>query len=140
MTEVSHPANRSMPPNTVIPVLAYPDVGAAVTWLCDRFGFSLRWKVGDHRAQISLGDGTVVIIGGGGPPSGDSIMIRIGDLDDHHDRLAAQGVEVTEPQDFPYGERQCTAVDLAGRRWTFSQTIADSDPQSWGAEVGPALG
>jgi hypothetical protein len=28
------PMNRSMPPSTVIRVLAYPDVGKAVGWLC----------------------------------------------------------------------------------------------------------
>jgi uncharacterized glyoxalase superfamily protein PhnB len=35
-------ANRSMPPCTVIPELAYPDVGQAIEWLCDAFGFTLR--------------------------------------------------------------------------------------------------
>jgi len=38
---------------------------------------------------------------------------------------------IRPPTDFPYGERQYTAEDLAGRRWTFSQSIADVDPQEW---------
>jgi hypothetical protein len=32
-------ANRSMPPGTLIPELVYPDLAAAVAWLCSRFGF-----------------------------------------------------------------------------------------------------
>jgi len=37
------------------------------------------------------------------------------------------------PTDYPYGERQYSAEDLGGHRWTFSQSIADVDPASWGA-------
>jgi hypothetical protein len=33
---------------------------------------------------------------------------------------------------YPYGERQYTAEDLAGHRWTFTQAIADVAPEDWG--------
>ncbi len=39
---------------------------------------------------------------------------------------------MTEPTDFPYGERQYTAEDPAGHQWTFSQTLADVAPEEWG--------
>jgi len=39
------------------------------------------------------------------------------------------------PADYPYGERQYTAEDLAGHRWTFSQTIADVAPEEWGGRA-----
>lgn len=54
-------ANRSMPRSTVIPQLAYRDVGAAAKWLCDAFGFTLRIGMGNHRAQLNVGDGAVVL-------------------------------------------------------------------------------
>jgi hypothetical protein len=38
---------------------------------------------------------------------------------------------VSSPADYPYGERQYTAEDLAGR-WTFTQAIADLAPEGWG--------
>lgn len=38
------------------------------------------------------------------------------------------------PTDYPYGERQYEVEDLAGHRWTFSQTIADVAPEEWGGE------
>jgi uncharacterized glyoxalase superfamily protein PhnB len=44
-------ANRSMPRSTVIPVLAYKDVVEAVEWLCETFGFTERWRAGNHRAE-----------------------------------------------------------------------------------------
>ena len=50
-----------MPTSTVIPVLVYEDVDEAVEWLCDTFGFQERWRVGNHRAQLTVGDGAVVV-------------------------------------------------------------------------------
>src|SRR5579863_2373124 len=54
-------SNRSIPRATVIPVLAYPDVNQAAAWLCDAFGFSVRLRVGDHRVQLNVGDGAVIV-------------------------------------------------------------------------------
>ena len=34
-----------MAPCTVIPQLVYDDVTEAIAWLCDRFGFTERWRV-----------------------------------------------------------------------------------------------
>ena len=59
-------ANRSIPRCTVIPELAYPDVGNAVTWLCDAFGFTLRPRIANHRAQLNVSDGAVVVKEGPG--------------------------------------------------------------------------
>jgi len=54
-------ANRSIPTCTVIPEIAYPDVAEAITWLCDTFGFTLRVRIANHRAQLNVGDGAVVV-------------------------------------------------------------------------------
>ena len=40
-----------------------------------------------------------------------------------------------EPIDFEYGERQYTADDPAGHQWTFSETLADVDPETWGGTL-----
>jgi len=50
-----------MPASTVIPVLGYDDVGVAIEWLCRAFGFSERWRAGEHRAQLAVGDGAVAV-------------------------------------------------------------------------------
>jgi uncharacterized glyoxalase superfamily protein PhnB len=50
-------SNRSMPRSTVLPELAYPDIGEAIKRLCEAFGFTLRIRMGDHRAQLNVGDG-----------------------------------------------------------------------------------
>jgi len=47
--------NRSVPDATVVPVLIYPDVRAAVAWLTEAFGFVERVRIGEnHRAQLRL--------------------------------------------------------------------------------------
>lgn len=128
--------NRSMPPCTVIPVLAYQDVGEAVDWLCETFGFMERWRAGNHRAQLSVGDGAVVLTEqrvGKGFEASDSVMVRIEDANRHHEHARQRGARIlAPPTGYPYGERQYTAEDLAGRRWTFSQSIADVAPEEWG--------
>ena len=54
--------NRSIPSATVIPVLVYPDVRAAVAWLGAAFGFEERVRIGeDHRSQLRFGDGAVIV-------------------------------------------------------------------------------
>jgi uncharacterized glyoxalase superfamily protein PhnB len=129
-----------MPASTVIPVLAYPSVPEAVVWLSAAFGFSLRLGIGDHRAQLNAGDGAIVITGGAAadePRGRDSIMIRVDDVRAHCARAEAHGATIAmAPADFPYGERQYTAIDFSGRAWTFSQSIADVDPRDWGGVAG----
>jgi uncharacterized glyoxalase superfamily protein PhnB len=138
--------NRSIPRCTVIPELAYPDVGEAIAWLCDAFGFTLRIRIGNHRAQLNVGDGAVVLTewpgsnGSDGPPNVDvahSMLVRVEDVHDHHERAKAHGATILRPPaDYPYGERQYTAEDFAGHRWSFSQSIADVAPEDWGGTSG----
>jgi len=136
--------NRSIPSATVIPVLIYPDVREAVSWLGEAFGFVERVRIGeDHRSQLSFGDGAVII---GDirkerrpPRAGEvthSVMVRVDDVDAHCERARAHGARVLmEPTDFEYGERQYAAEDPAGHHWTFSETIADVAPEAWGGTL-----
>jgi uncharacterized glyoxalase superfamily protein PhnB len=122
-----------MPASTVIPVLGYEDVAAAIEWLCDTFGFTERWRAGSHRAQLAVGDGAVAITERRGEGRPAEVMVRIDDVDGHHERARQGGARIVqEPADYPYGERQYTAVDLGGHHWTFSETIADVAPEEWG--------
>jgi uncharacterized glyoxalase superfamily protein PhnB len=138
--------NRSIPSATVIPVLVYPDVRAAVAWLADAFGFEERVRIGeDHRAQLRFGDGAMIVADEGHerraprPDEGaHSVMVRVDDARAHCERARAHGARIRmEPTDFEYGERQYHAEDLAGHRWTFSETLTDVAPEEWG---GTAVG
>jgi uncharacterized glyoxalase superfamily protein PhnB len=126
-----------MPNTTVIPVLGYPDVNAAVAWLCEVFGFTERLRIGDHRAQLTFGTGAVVVAhrsAASAPHAAShSVMVRIADARAHFTRVQAAGARILQaPTDFPYGERQYTAEDPGGHIWTFSQSIRDVDPTTWG--------
>jgi uncharacterized glyoxalase superfamily protein PhnB len=137
-------SNRSIPAATVIPVLSYPDVREAVAWLAAAFGFTERVRIGeDHRAQLSVGDGAVIVADTGGkrrPPDHSaithSVIVRVADVQHRFDQANRQGaVKVLEPTEFPFGECQCTVQDPWGHQWTFSQTIADVAPEEWGGET-----
>ena len=135
--------SRSIDAATVIPVPIYPDVREAVAWLSAAFGFVERVRIGEnHRAQLRLGDGAVIV---GDvrddrrpPRPGEvthSVMVRVDDARAHCERARAHGARILlEPTDFDYGERQFTAQDPAGHRWTFSETLADIAPEQWGGE------
>lgn len=128
--------NRSVPAASVIPELAYPDVAAASAWLCEAFGFRERLRIGDHRAQLVFGDGAVIVTQGDGGSHGHAILVRVEDADLHHAQATRVGARVLRtPADFPYGERQYTAEDPGGHRWTFSQSIGDVDPATWGGRL-----
>ncbi|MEO8678766.1 MAG: VOC family protein [Vicinamibacterales bacterium] len=123
-----------MPSSDVIPVLAYRDVREAAAWLCRAFGFVERLRIFDHRIQLHAGSGHLVVTdGGGAAPGGYSTMVRVAGIDAHYARAKANGAKIiSEPDDYPFGERQYSAEDVAGHRWTFSQSIADVDPAVWG--------
>lgn len=130
--------NRSMPPGSVIPELPYADVPAAARWLCAAFGFVERLRIGAHRVQLRVGDGAVVVVEAGpdGVPAGSRVMVAVQDVDAHHQRALAAGARILgPPATHPYGERQYSVIDPAGHRWTFSQSVADADPASWGGEL-----
>ena len=134
-------SNRSMPSPIVIPVLIYPDVREAVAWLSAAFGFVERVRIGeDHRSQLSFGDGAVIIGDVRNerrpPRPGEvthSVMVRVDDVDAHCARARKHGAHVLmEPINFEDGERQYTAEDPAGHQWTFSETLEDVAPDTWG--------
>jgi len=134
--------NRSLPTATVIPVLVYPDVRAAVAWLTEAFGFEERVRIGDdHRSQMRVGEDGGVIVADvhsdqQAPQPGHVthlLKVRVADVDAAFERARSHGARVLqEPIEFEYGERECTLEDPAGHRWQLTQTIRDVAPEEWG--------
>ncbi len=131
-------SNRSVPQSVVLPEFAYPDIGEAINHLVEAFGFTLRLRIADHRAQLNVGEGAVILIETTRSVSlKSSVVVRVDDVDAHYECARRNGVHILrEPTDYPYGERQYTAEDFAGHQWTFSQSIADVDPRDWGGTPG----
>ncbi len=138
--------NRSAPRATVVPILVYEDVGKAIDWLCDAFGFRERLRAGApggsvSHAQLDIGEGTVMLGRQGAefrPPRPDEVsqyvVVHVEDVDKHFERVRPRGARILKsPADTPFGERQYTVEDPGGHRWTFSQSIADVAPEEWGA-------
>jgi len=134
--------NRSAPPATVTPVLIYPDVRAAVTWLESAFGFTERVRIGDgHRAQLRVGpDGAIVVADVRGAQVAPShgvvthlVKVRVPDVDASFARARDAGARVhEEPTTYEYGERSCVLEDVAGHRWELTQSVRDVEPEEWG--------
>src|ERR1700756_2865379 len=100
--------NRSVPPCPVIPVLQYPDPGAAAEWLSSAFGFTVRLRIANHRIQMRAGEGCFTIAEGNIPPNHSIIVqVRIEDALSHCERSRQAGAKILTPlTDHTYGERQ----------------------------------
>jgi uncharacterized glyoxalase superfamily protein PhnB len=128
-------SNRSIPRCTVIPELGYASVPEAADWLCKAFGFTVRLRIADHRVQLNVEDGAMVVteLRGRTVDRTHGIMVRVEDVNAHCERARRAGAQIlAEPTDYPYGERQYSAADLGGHVWKFTQSIADVEPESWG--------
>jgi uncharacterized glyoxalase superfamily protein PhnB len=138
--------NRSAPTATVVPILVYEDVGQAIEWLCGAFGFRERLRAAGAggavtHAQLLVGEGAVMLGRQGGefrPPRRDEVsqyvVVHVLDVEGHFERARQHGARIVKsPANMPFGERQYTAEDPGGHRWTFSQSIADVAPEEWGA-------
>jgi uncharacterized glyoxalase superfamily protein PhnB len=132
-------ANLSMPTCTIMPVLEYPDVPAALKWLTEAFGFELRLSIGAHRAQLQFGGGAIVVSQSSlsdAAPGRDSVIVRVEAIDAHIHRARQHAARIIRDlEDFPYGERQYACLDPAGHSWTFSETIANVAPEVWGGQL-----
>lgn len=125
--------NRSRPPGVIIPEIPYTDINGAADWLCRAFGFKKRLQIGNHRFQLTFGDSSVIAIEGYDSNPSCSIWVGVDNVDSCYEQAKAMGAEIIRaPADYPFGERQCSMKDIGGHRWTFSQTIADVDPSTWG--------
>ena len=129
-------------------MVSYEDVGAAVDWLGNAFGFresGERFSDGDGRvthAELSL-DGATVMLGWPGsdyrnpahhaeeceqaarwlatPFVVDGVQVEVVDVDAHEAQARAAGATIVrELEDLPFG-RLYSAADLEGHRWMFIQ-------------------
>jgi PhnB protein len=131
-----------------IPMISYEDVGAAIDWLGEAFGFresGERFTDGEGRvthAELDL-DGATVMLGWPGadyqsparhareceraarwldtPWVIDGVHVEIDDVDAHYERARTAGAKILrEPEDLPFG-RLYSAEDSEGHRWMFFQ-------------------
>ncbi|GEK22118.1 hypothetical protein CXY01_26380 [Cellulomonas xylanilytica] len=133
MTSLEPPAQQR------IMLLVYADVGAAHAWLVERFGLLPGELVrdGEGRAvhgEVHAGDGVIWL-----HPEQDayrlasprsvgattaSVAVLVDDVDAHHERSVAAGVEVRQqPVDQDYGYRVYSAYDVEGHLWSFMRSL-----------------
>jgi predicted enzyme related to lactoylglutathione lyase/uncharacterized glyoxalase superfamily protein PhnB len=142
--------NRSVPTNTVLPHVHYPDLPEAIGWLTRTFGFREHYRYGDpvSGAQVHLGDAWIMLKGSAtanATPSQlgygtQSLTVFVGDVDSHFAKTKAEGGRIVEElHETIYGERQYGVEDLAGHHWLFSQHATNRNPEEWGATVAEAI-
>jgi len=125
---------------TIFPILRYDDARAAIRWLCDAFGFTVRFTVpesGDfvRHAQLSLGT-NIIMLGSvrddeiRSPKSlgasTQAICVYVQDVDAHYAKARAAGATIAAPpKDTGFGSREYHARDPEGHPWTFGNYRPD---------------
>jgi PhnB protein len=125
---------------TIIPYLAYEDAPAALTFLCEAFGFEERFRMAmpDGRighAEVALGESVLFLaslwkeVGNMSPKDLPGVHCQlycsVEDVDQHFRRARDHGATViNEPADQGHGERTYRALDLEGHRWIFGSPMA----------------
>ena len=138
--------NRSLPTNTILHHVYYPDLAVAIEWLTQTFGFREHYRYGDplSGAQVHLGDAWIMLkqtpadrttpgqLGYGTQ----SLTVFVEDVDGHFAKTKAEGAKIVEElHETIYGERQYGGEDLAGHHWLFSCHARNLSPEEWGATV-----
>lgn len=132
----------------IVPYLYYEDAGPALEFMQKAFGFEIEYvfrSPTDDRvltAKVRTGSG-VILVGPGmeffgtravEDPEFVSSMtyVFVDDVDAHYARAKAAGAEIrAEPHVHVGGNKQYTASDPGGQRWTFAQPVEEEpDGQS----------
>lgn len=122
-----------------ITLLVYRDVAAAHAWLAESFGLAPGELTGDgdtaHHGELYVGDGVLwlhseheeMLLASPLSTQGRvtaSLAVQVDDVEAHHARVAASGVEIVYPPiNQPYGVREYSARDLEGHLWSFQQPL-----------------
>lgn len=132
------------------PYLYYADATEAVDWLTRVFGFTERLRYVDStgavfQATMLAGEAEIQVTGVGpeyweakgvSGPIGQLNVVYVDDVDAQYERVCAalgEGVDVSQPQDQPYGARVFTVPDVGGNSWTFWQQVSETVdlPTGW---------
>ena len=146
--------NRSVPTDTLLPHIVYPDVAEASAWLTKTFGFTEHYRYGEpggpvSGAQMHLGNAWIMlkrVRPGSATPAQlgygtQSLTVFVEDVDTHFQRAKSAGARIVEDlHETVYGERQYGVEDPAGHHWLFSRHARYLSPNEWGAVLSePAI-
>lgn len=124
----------------IVPYLYYEDAGPALDFMEEAFGFQIESSFRNPTdgkvltAKVRTGSG-VILVGPGMEVFGTRavpdpervsamIYVYVDDLDAHYARAKAAGARIwAEPNEHFGGNRQYTASDPGGHRWTFAVPI-----------------
>jgi len=129
----------------ITPHLFYEDVGTALDFLVDAFGFQVRLRMTDEsghvvHGELEVGDSLIMIGLCEENPDWECprslngkisqrLYIFVDDVDAHYERARhKRGVTIHRPlEDQFYGDRVYECIDHEGHRWKFAQHLFDVD-------------
>lgn len=127
----------------ITPHIFYDDVGAAMDWLTNAFGFRVRLRMTDKSGKVVHGEleveDSLVMLGLAaewddwvspqthGQITG-RLYIFVDDVDAHYERAVKAGAQIIRPPaDQYWGDRVYECIDLEGHRWKFARHLRDVD-------------
>jgi len=100
---------------------------ATARWLADAFQFECTGDIPETEGdpeytwiEFRVGNGMIVLWGGGGMGGTDTPIVYVDDLDAHLEHAQSAGAKIVAPIT-EHGLRSYTAADSEGRHWMFAQ-------------------
>jgi|SRR5688572_11031136 len=114
------------------PILAVPDVAAAIEFYTKKLGFTVGFTVGEPAtfAGVNLDEVQMFLMQGTANPKGCSVFFVVGNADELVAFHEKNGVEITELiADRDYGLRDYAVRDLNGYKLSFGHYIYTTGPK-----------
>lgn len=119
----------------IAPGLHYENAAAMLDWLARAFGFEERARFVDRdgivrMAEMYVGENEFWLNGhepgyweklGRGPDTG--VVVFVDDVDAHHARVRAAGIDAPAPEDKDWGARSYFVKDPEGYWWSFMRRL-----------------
>jgi uncharacterized glyoxalase superfamily protein PhnB len=126
--ERRHDAGTLPEPGRLGIALRSASPAATARWLAEVFQLDCTGDIPETEGdpdytwiEFRIGNGMLVIWGGGGAPGTDTPIVYVDDLDAHLQHAEAAGATIVTPI-VEHGYRAYTAADCEGRHWQFMQT------------------
>ena len=110
----------------VYPTLAVPSVDEACNWYVERLGFTHRFMLGEPPTHGAVLLDKACVHFWLGPPQRNEnwLYFDITNVDAMHALATSNDVEITKaPQDYPWGMREFSGLDLNGYNIRFGQNL-----------------
>lgn len=112
----------------VFPILRVADLEASLRYYETQLGFRMQWRSGTV-ASVQRDRAAIMLCQGDQGHAGTWLWVAVSDADAIYTELQARGARLRHaPANYPWGSRECQAMDLDGHVLRFGSDLRAGEP------------